>query len=326
MKMAAKVLALVAVGTVIAVSTIGFSEAQEKLIPGWVKDYAGWWADDQITDRDFLGGIQFLITEDIIQIPEMYELENSNSRLRETVRELRSEISELKAEPSCVLFCDSDGYEPKWAKSEGYLTELEAVITCSNLDKDGRPLIDAEWCLEFLKSGIVDAVTRTVSKLTGSGSINKAEPSCVLFCDSDGYEPKWAKSMGEMQAIMNCWDVGSLDSDDLGWCLEFSGYMMDDTESQFRAEDFDIDIVSCKEWKIGGFETGQFIVKFGITDNGSAESFIEAQVMLLDKNKDVIDVTSTYVSTKPGLTVYSEVYLDNDPEIHTCKVQIIGDL
>jgi len=38
-------------------------------IPSWVKNNAGWWADDKIGDSDFVSGIQYLITEGIMTIP-----------------------------------------------------------------------------------------------------------------------------------------------------------------------------------------------------------------------------------------------------------------
>ena len=38
-------------------------------IPNWVRNNAGWWATGQIQDSDFVSGIEYLITEDIIQIP-----------------------------------------------------------------------------------------------------------------------------------------------------------------------------------------------------------------------------------------------------------------
>jgi len=38
-------------------------------IPSWVRNNAGWWATGQIQDSDFVSGIEFLITEDIILIP-----------------------------------------------------------------------------------------------------------------------------------------------------------------------------------------------------------------------------------------------------------------
>ena len=41
----------------------------ETEIPPWIKNNAGWWADDLITDADFVSGIQYLITEGIMTIP-----------------------------------------------------------------------------------------------------------------------------------------------------------------------------------------------------------------------------------------------------------------
>jgi len=39
-------------------------------IPDWIRNNAEWWAQGAIGDSDFVGGIQYLIKEDIIQIPE----------------------------------------------------------------------------------------------------------------------------------------------------------------------------------------------------------------------------------------------------------------
>ena len=38
-------------------------------IPHWIKNNAGWWADDQITDTDFVKGIQYLMGNAVLQIP-----------------------------------------------------------------------------------------------------------------------------------------------------------------------------------------------------------------------------------------------------------------
>ena len=51
---------------------LGFEEIiSENIIeiPIWVKNNAGWWADDLIDDSDFVSGIQYLITEEIMTIP-----------------------------------------------------------------------------------------------------------------------------------------------------------------------------------------------------------------------------------------------------------------
>jgi len=41
---------------------------EEKLIPDWVKNVAGWWATDKIEDADFVNGIEYLIKKDILGV------------------------------------------------------------------------------------------------------------------------------------------------------------------------------------------------------------------------------------------------------------------
>ena len=42
---------------------------KETNIPSWIKNNAGWWSGDQITDDDFVQGIQYLIQQGIMKIP-----------------------------------------------------------------------------------------------------------------------------------------------------------------------------------------------------------------------------------------------------------------
>jgi len=47
--------------------------AESVMIPNWIKDNAGWWANDAISEADFVNAIQFLIKEKIIVIPGLAE-------------------------------------------------------------------------------------------------------------------------------------------------------------------------------------------------------------------------------------------------------------
>ena len=49
-------------------------------VPEWVKNTAGWWADDQIDDSAFLQGIQYLIKERIMVIPPTEASESTSSQ------------------------------------------------------------------------------------------------------------------------------------------------------------------------------------------------------------------------------------------------------
>ena len=40
-----------------------------KHVPAWIKNNAGWWAEGAIDDDAFVQGIQFLIKENVLQIP-----------------------------------------------------------------------------------------------------------------------------------------------------------------------------------------------------------------------------------------------------------------
>jgi len=44
-------------------------ELQSQSIPKWIKNNAGWWSDQQISDSDFVSGIQYLIKNGIINVP-----------------------------------------------------------------------------------------------------------------------------------------------------------------------------------------------------------------------------------------------------------------
>ena len=46
------------------------TEESKTKIPDWIRNSAKWWSEDKIEDTDFISGIQFLIKEKIMQIPQ----------------------------------------------------------------------------------------------------------------------------------------------------------------------------------------------------------------------------------------------------------------
>ena len=46
------------------------SSEYEIQIPSWIRTNAGWWASNQIQDNDFVKGIEYLIKQDILKIPQ----------------------------------------------------------------------------------------------------------------------------------------------------------------------------------------------------------------------------------------------------------------
>ena len=58
------------------------SSKNSQSVPSWIKNNAGWWAEGTIDDNSFVQGIQFMIKENIISIPNLPE---SSSETAESV-------------------------------------------------------------------------------------------------------------------------------------------------------------------------------------------------------------------------------------------------
>jgi len=63
-----KVIPLLILLTVVTVFPLAAS-AQSDTIPSWIKNNAGWWADGVIDDNSFVSGIEWLVSNDIIEVP-----------------------------------------------------------------------------------------------------------------------------------------------------------------------------------------------------------------------------------------------------------------
>jgi hypothetical protein len=55
---------------ILAVATVSFeASAQQIVIPQWIRSNAKWWSEGNITDTEYVKGLQYLITQGIIQLP-----------------------------------------------------------------------------------------------------------------------------------------------------------------------------------------------------------------------------------------------------------------
>ena len=63
-------LTLIAMIVAVGVMTVPLSQTAqaESIIPDWIKKNAGWWAEGNLDDDTFLNGIEYLVTNDIINV------------------------------------------------------------------------------------------------------------------------------------------------------------------------------------------------------------------------------------------------------------------
>ena len=62
------------------------SQETQSLVPEWVKNNAGWWADDQIPDSAFIDGIEYLVKEGIIIVSNTEQNESQSEGIPEWVK------------------------------------------------------------------------------------------------------------------------------------------------------------------------------------------------------------------------------------------------
>jgi len=75
------ILGIIAAGMIVGITTIPLAiSAETELIPNWIKNTAGFWADDKISDNEFIDALEYLIEKGTIQIPSL-QLETANVEL-----------------------------------------------------------------------------------------------------------------------------------------------------------------------------------------------------------------------------------------------------
>jgi len=146
------------------------------VIPAWIKNNAGWWADDSISDSDFLYGIKFLVENNIIQFQSDAYYEKSKN-IEKHLLDWDTIVNDSKYayDGSIRLqskFFDYVNYTVKYNAADNYIyddsepTLLRASVWLYQITGDERFLQNAR------------NVTNTIEEvyLYESGIIMKAHP------------------------------------------------------------------------------------------------------------------------------------------------------
>lgn len=99
--------------SVVIISGIGVSYSQSDSVPAWIKNTAGWWSNNEITDKEFFSVIQFLVDREIIIIP-------NNSDDSKRVLELEDQLSEIKKSTVRDI---QDSYDDGYADGSKQITK-----------------------------------------------------------------------------------------------------------------------------------------------------------------------------------------------------------
>ena len=139
---------------VIGIFFTSISAQEEYTIPSWVKGVAGFWSEDKITDQDFGDALTFLITEEIIQVPQSQAIENTpsseeillseeNSQLQNKILQLQNDNLQLQNE-ILQLETDKSSLQNDNSQLQNKISQLENEIT---ILKENNPVETMESSL-----------------------------------------------------------------------------------------------------------------------------------------------------------------------------------
>ncbi|MGI0041672.1 MAG: hypothetical protein ACRD94_06885, partial [Nitrosopumilaceae archaeon] len=95
-------------GVAIPISYFYVKESTLTKIPFWIKNNARWWADDKISDTDFVSGLQYLIDKKIFQIE--YDLETGD--LQKLYLNVEGKSQVRRGTMQSIIVTVTDGQEP----------------------------------------------------------------------------------------------------------------------------------------------------------------------------------------------------------------------
>lgn len=103
-------------------------------IPEWVRNFAGWWSEEQITDEEFAKGLEYLIQNNMIQVP------NNQSSEGESEPELPSWLRKNAGWWSQGLLTDKEFFKSiQWLINNGFIDiniQGDSQKTQEQLDHD----------------------------------------------------------------------------------------------------------------------------------------------------------------------------------------------
>ena len=100
-------------------------------VPEWVKSTSGWWAEDQISDSDFLFGIKFLVETNIIQFQSGKqcnpEVDKNGDNIPDSF-DVNGHVDWSYCDLSFIDF--SNGYTFDWKQADGIWSEHGVPYGC----------------------------------------------------------------------------------------------------------------------------------------------------------------------------------------------------
>jgi len=165
------------------------------VIPSWIKNNAGWWAEDKISDSDFLYGIKFLVENNIIQFQSNVDYEKSkniekyildwDTVVNDSVYAYQGSIR-LQSE-----FFDYVNYTVKYDISKGFVydysepTLLESGVWLYQITGHENFLSNARIIADLIEESYLhnSGIVMNVHPISNTVKIDGEHTNQIILCD-----------------------------------------------------------------------------------------------------------------------------------------------
>jgi len=168
---------------------------EDIVIPEWIKNNAGWWANDNISDLDFLSGIKYLVETKIIKFQSDLVFEESNT-VEQYILDWDTIITDsLYAYDGSILlqskFFDHVDYTVEYNSSIGALrdnsqpTLLESGVWLYQISGHEKFLRDAGIVADKIEKSYLynSGIVMNVHPITNSVMIDEEHTNQEILCD-----------------------------------------------------------------------------------------------------------------------------------------------
>ena len=165
------------------------------IIPSWIKNNAGWWTDDKISDSDFLYGIKYLVENNIIKFQSDLDFEETQN-IEQYILDWDTIVNDSKYayDGSVRLqskFFDNVNYTVKYNAADNYIyddsepTLLRAGVWLYQITGDEQFLQNARIIADLIEESYLysSGIVMNVHPLTNTVKISETHTNQSILSD-----------------------------------------------------------------------------------------------------------------------------------------------
>jgi len=165
------------------------------IIPSWIKNNAGWWTDDKISDSDFLYGIKYLVENNIIKFQSDLDLEETQN-IEQYILDWDTIVNDSKYayDGSVRLqseFFDNVDYTVQYNVSTGSLADysqptlLESGVWLYQITGHEQFLTNSRTIANLIEESYLynSGIVMNAHPITNTMNIDEEHTNRVILCD-----------------------------------------------------------------------------------------------------------------------------------------------